>query len=49
MASTFIVNLMSIEEGFEKMLMEFLNQRQAEIPNWGTRLNVIEERKILVV
>ena len=46
MVGTFIVNLMSIEEGFEQMLVEFLNQRQAEIPNWGTRLNVIEESKI---
>ena len=49
MADTSIVNLMSIEEGFEQMLLEFLNQRQAQIPNWGTRLNVIEESKILIV
>ena len=49
MAGTFIVNLMSIEEGFEQMLLEFLNQRQAQIPNWGKRLNVIEESKILIV
>ena len=46
MVGTFIVNLMSIEEGFEQMLVEFLNQRQAEIPNGGTCLNVIEESKI---
>ena len=49
MDNTFIVSLMSIEDGFEQMLLEFLNQREAQIPNWGTRLNVIEESKILIV
>ena len=49
MADTSIVNLMSIKEGFEQMLLEFLNQRQAKIPNWGTCLNVIEESKILII
>ena len=30
MDGTFIVNLMSIKEGFEQMLLEFLNQRKAQ-------------------